>query len=63
MWKRQFEATRDGDRFFYLNDPVLLSIRQRFGIDYQRSLAELIALNTDVGCAQLPHDVFFTGRR
>ena len=21
IWKRQFQALRDGDRFFYLNDP------------------------------------------
>ena len=26
MWKRQFDALRDGDRFFYLNDPVLPAI-------------------------------------
>ena len=32
MWKRQFEALRDGDRFFYLNDPVLREIEQRYGI-------------------------------
>ena len=23
MWKKQFAALRDGDRFFYANDPVL----------------------------------------
>ena len=26
MWKKQFEALRDGDRFFYLHDPVLATI-------------------------------------
>jgi hypothetical protein len=29
MWKRQFEALRDGDRFFYLNDPELATVRAR----------------------------------
>ena len=23
MWKKQFQALRDGDRFFYGNDPAL----------------------------------------
>src|SRR6266536_2693083 len=28
IWKKQFEALRDGDRFFYLNNPGLSSIRK-----------------------------------
>jgi peroxidase len=50
IWKKQFAALRDGDRLFYLNDPVLNSIRQTYGIDYRHSLAELIKLDagTDV---------------
>ena len=31
MWKRQFTALRDGDRFFYANDPALDEIKRRFG--------------------------------
>jgi hypothetical protein len=46
MWKQQFEALRDGDRFFYLNDPELGRIEQRYGIDYRKTLAEIIRLNT-----------------
>jgi hypothetical protein len=46
MWKRQFEALRDGDRFFYLNDSELGRIEQRYGIDYRKTLAEIIGLNT-----------------
>jgi hypothetical protein len=46
MWKKQFEALRDGDRFFYLNDPDLARIDRTFGITYRHSLADLIALNT-----------------
>ena len=46
MWKQQFTALRDGDRFFYLNDPVLRGIEQLYGISYRHTLAELIGLNT-----------------
>ena len=47
MWKKQFAALRDGDRFFYLNDPMLDSIKEKYGIDYRHSLADIIELNTD----------------
>jgi peroxidase len=47
IWKKQFQALRDGDRLFYLNDPVLNTIRQTYGIDYRHSLAELVKL--DIG--------------
>jgi hypothetical protein len=48
IWKKQFEALRDGDRFFYLNDPVLREIRRQYGIDYQRTLGQIITDNTGV---------------
>src|SRR5438093_587735 len=35
IWTKQFTALRDGDRFFYRNDPVLRVIYQAFGIDYR----------------------------
>jgi hypothetical protein len=56
MWERQFEALRDGDRFFYLNDPALDRIRDRYGIDYRQSLAHVIELNTN---AKVRPNVFF----
>jgi hypothetical protein len=46
MWKKQFEAVRDGDRFFYLNDPLLPTLESRYGLDYSRSLANVIRMNT-----------------
>ena len=46
MWKQQFEAVRDGDRFFYLNDPVLPAIASTYGIDYRRTLTDIIRLDT-----------------
>jgi hypothetical protein len=48
IWKKQFEALRDGDRFFYLDDPVLDTIAQTYGITYRHTLAELIALDAGV---------------
>ncbi len=47
-WKKQFQALRDGDRFFYLNDPALNAIRQTYGITYRHTLAELIKLDAGV---------------
>src|SRR5262245_4861562 len=58
IWKKQFAALRDGDRFFYLNDPVLNTIRQTYGIDYRHSLAELIKLDTG---ADVEANVFKAG--
>ena len=48
IWKKQFEALRNGDRFFYLNDPILDTIRQSYGITYRHTLAELIALDAGI---------------
>jgi hypothetical protein len=57
-WKDQFGAARDGDRFFYLNDPLQSFIRNNFGIDSRKTLAQVIALNTDIPASQLPANVF-----
>ncbi len=48
IWKKQFEALRDGDRFFFQIDPDLVLIQTLFGITYRHTLAELIKLNTGV---------------
>ena len=37
IFKRQFEALRDGDRFFYLNDPELATIKRRYGICFRHT--------------------------
>ena len=58
MWTRQFQALRDGDRFFYLNDPSLPIIEERFGVTYRHSLAEIIAMNSGVALDELQADVF-----
>jgi hypothetical protein len=59
IWREQFTASRDGDRFFYLNDPLQPFIRNNFGIDYRRTLARVIADNTDIPIGDLEANVFF----
>jgi Animal haem peroxidase len=58
IWKDQFGAARDGDRFFYLNDPLQSYIRNNFGIDSRKTLAQIISLNTDVAATSIPANVF-----
>ena len=58
VWKEQFGALRDGDRFFYLNDPLQSFIRQNFGIDSRKTLAQIISLNTDIPASELAANVF-----
>jgi hypothetical protein len=58
IWKTQFEALRDGDRFFYENYPALADIRDEFGIDFEHSLAEIIALNTEQEPGDLQENIF-----
>jgi peroxidase len=58
IWKRQFEALRDGDRYFYANDPSLALIRHLFGIDFRRSLASIIVRDTDVRRGEIQRNVF-----
>jgi hypothetical protein len=56
---KQFEASRDGDRFFYLNDPALQTIEQKYGISYKHSLGELISADAGVPRSSLQSNVFF----
>ncbi|MGH2636662.1 MAG: peroxidase family protein [Actinomycetota bacterium] len=58
IWTRQFEALRDGDRFFYRNDPSLRTIQRRFGIGYRQPLSKIILLNTDLDRGSISADVF-----
>ena len=58
IWTTQFEALRDGDRFFYRNDPSLRSIRRHFGIDFRMPLSKIILLNTDLERGDISTDVF-----
>ena len=58
LWTRQFQALRDGDRFFFGNDPTLTNIRIIYGIDFRHDLGDVIALNTEVKRGDLEDNVF-----
>ncbi|MDC0948830.1 peroxidase family protein [Gammaproteobacteria bacterium] len=58
IWKAQFEALRDGDRFFYANDRELRRIEKRYGLSYKRRLAQIVADNTHVQQQDLPYNIF-----
>jgi hypothetical protein len=62
IWAKQFAALRDGDRFYFGNDPALATINSLYGIDFRQTLSKVIAANTDVG-AELAPNVFFAGGR
>ncbi len=55
IWKKQFEALRDGGRFFYQIDHELSVIQLAYGIDFRHTLAQIIRMNTD---AEVADDVF-----
>ena len=46
MWKAQFKALRDGDRFFYQNDPALASSAACSTSTSTTRSREIISLNT-----------------
>lgn len=56
MWTKQFRDLRDGDRFFFANDPALSLLQQRFGLTYRVSLAQIISMDADTQTTQA--DVF-----
>ena len=59
VWTQQFIQLREGDRFFYLNNPDLTTIRLVFGIDFRKRLGDVIALNTGIARGDLAGNVFF----
>ncbi|AIG76135.1 Hypothetical protein AJAP_16310 [Amycolatopsis japonica] len=59
IWRKQYAALRDGDRFFYANYSLLDHVKRAYGIDYRKSLGDLIALNTGMPRESLAPNVFF----
>ncbi len=57
IWRDQFQRLRDGDRFFFGNDPTLAAIESAYGISYKRTLAQVIESNS---VARVQDDVFIT---
>lgn len=58
IWTREFRNLRDGDRFFYGNNPALDTIRQQYGIDFRRPLGQIIADNSDIPRSEMNENVF-----
>jgi peroxidase len=58
IWKRQFEALRDGDRFFYANDRSLRIIQKMFGVGYKNTLKEIIVRTTGLPRNALQPNLF-----
>jgi hypothetical protein len=61
VWQKQFQALRDGDRFYFANDQGLSFIKSTYGIDFHHTLAQIVEMNTDVTAADLnaTGNVFF----
>ena len=60
IWTKQFQALRDGDRFFFENDlGTLNNIKNTYGIDFRSTLSQVIARNTDAATAANIHDNIF----
>jgi hypothetical protein len=53
VWRKQFTSLRDGDRFFYANDPALSLIERAYGISLL-SLADIIKANADTDTGAHP---------
>jgi len=51
---------RDGDRFFYGNNPALAQIQSLYGIDFHTSMAQIIARDTDTPAADIHSNMFIT---
>jgi len=53
IWQSQFQALRDGDRFYFGNDQGLSFIKNTYGIDFRHTLAQIIEMNSDETAADL----------
>jgi hypothetical protein len=61
IWAKQFQALRDGDRFYFGNDQGLSFIKSNYGIDYKHTLGQIILMNTNLTASDLnpTGNVFF----
>lgn len=54
IWKDQFTRARDGDQFFYLNDPALKGLDAFLGITFRNGLSDIINMNVGVTVPRNP---------
>ena len=63
IWKQQFEALRDGDRFFYAWNKALspyANPRSKSGLTWKRTLADVIVDNSELTADDIQPDMFFS---
>ena len=58
IWRRQFEALRDGDRFFYEAGGPMSELAKKHGLDPRVRLSEVIVRNTELEPGDLQRNVF-----
>jgi hypothetical protein len=57
-WTREFTKLRDGDRFFFGNDQGLTDIRNTYGIDFRKTLKEIVLANSDADSEEIETNAF-----
>jgi Animal haem peroxidase len=57
IWSTQFRSLRDGDRWFCEGDPVLREIAAEYGIDFERTLDDIVRDNART-LLQVPTTLF-----
>lgn len=63
IWKQQFEALRDGDRYFYGWNRVLRALSERpelEGLTYRQTLADVIINNTELEPGDIQENMFIS---
>lgn len=63
MWKRQFEALRDGDRYFYAWNRLLKRMEHTLsalGLSWEKTLAQVVVDNSDLTAADIQPNLFLT---
>jgi hypothetical protein len=58
IWTREFTKLRDGDRFFFGNDQGLSTIRNTYGIDFRKTLKEIVLANSDADSEEIETNAF-----
>lgn len=63
IWKQQFEALRDGDRYFYAWNKALKQSERRLkrlGLEWRKTLAEVVIDNSNLTAEDIQGNLFLT---